>query len=152
MFCAGLASTVDARTTSTFDIRRRYSLHGRSHPDAHPHHWPGGVASETTLAKGKLATQSSTDSNGANVVTANQAQPCWPVDLGACAVLTSVRLWNRTDSSTKLHRRGCPPRPAPCPPSTKASTPASTLPASNSPPSYPATNPPPPSAKISDHS
>jgi cytochrome c peroxidase len=79
-----------------------------------PTTWPGGVAGETNLAKGKPATQSSTEAPAAasravdnntngdfqqNSVsaTAIQAQPFWQVDLGASAFLSSVRLWNRTD-------------------------------------------------------
>ncbi len=85
-----------------------------------PSTWPGGVAGETNLAKGKPATQSSTDTNSAVAtravddktngdyfqnsvaVTASQSQPYWQVDLGASAFLTSVRLWNRTDCCTNL--------------------------------------------------
>ena len=79
-----------------------------------PTTWPGGVAGETNLAKGKPATQSSTEGSAAasravddntngdfqqNSVsaTAVQPQPYWQVDLGASAFLSSVRLWNRTD-------------------------------------------------------
>ncbi len=79
-----------------------------------PTTWPGGIAGETNLAKGKPASQSSTEASAAasravdqntngdfqqNSVsaTAIQPSPFWQVDLGASAFLTSVRLWNRTD-------------------------------------------------------
>jgi cytochrome c peroxidase len=76
--------------------------------------WPGTLAGDTNLAKGKPASQSSTewgaaasravDGNTDGVLanqsvshTALQAQPYWQVDLGASAQLSSVRIWNRTD-------------------------------------------------------
>ena len=79
-----------------------------------PATWPGGTGGETNLAKNKPATQSSTDGTslasravdgntngdfaaGSVTQTALQAQPYWLTDLGANAMISSVRIWNRSD-------------------------------------------------------